>query len=791
MTRRVPVLLVLILLLACSSDDKVSGPPNNPPAGEADMDQYVGSLGSWAAFAPPLAASDVPQDAPAITDETVNNVTYTCSETPYSLTDTPREIVMYEPNASIMWVGNLLQGKSYKNGTGSFQELSIRQRAPLKISIDLLTGDNFAIVENPTLTSVQAAIGGLIQRATDAGHVSGSSINYTSFRMNSATEVALRMGMSASLIGQGVPVELDVKSQVGFNASVSAVMAHFVQKMFTISIELPQSAADMFSNDLTQTVLDQQVAAGNIGPDNLPVYIASITYGRTLDYSLMSGEAEVVQHAAVEASLLGVKGAPSGYLETDVKHALSASSIKATAIGGNGASIVNLIRTEKLSEYFTEDAPLTSARPISYQLNFLGDNSIAKVAETQKYSQRVCNQKPASPGVFDFKPVQLQAAGISAPYKVHRGDIDGDGREDLILNSLLSGSNQIAVGLGSASGTFTFQAPITHPTTPAPGWADQWSTYVGDFNGDGRDDLLWNRIRSGQGNLIQVALSAGGGAFNFLPPDTIPGNFANEWKTYIGDATGDGKDDIIFNYMTAAGGNRTVTAVSQGGTFTLGQLLDHDIKSWSGYTAFVADIDGGGRTDILWSSLPRSENRVHTAITDANGSFTQKGSTDYLSGWGGYGAYVGDIDGDGRADMIWTKPGVDSAGTIAVHRATGGAGGKFTLVSSSAQVIARPQEWNSGSLRTLVGDFNGDGRSDIVFNQLSAGGNRVKVGLGGLTGSFTFNSIPQDHPVFGVNWAQVDGSALVMDVNGDSRDDLVWVNPSTPSEIYVALAKAP
>lgn len=784
--RRVQVLFPLIFLLACSSGDKVNGPPNNPPAGDADMDQYVGSLGSWAAFAPPLPTSDVPVGGPAITDEIVNNVTYTCSETPYSLTETPREIVMYEPNASIMWVGNLLQGKSYRNGTGSFQELSIRQRAPLKISIDLLTGDNFAIVEDPTLTSVQAAIGGLIQRATDAGHVSGSSINYTSFRMNTATEAALRMGMSANLMGQGVPVELDVKSQVGFNASVSAVMAHFVQKMFTISIELPQSAADMFSDDLTQAVLDQQVAAGNIGPDNLPVYIASITYGRTLDYSLMSGEAEIVQHAAVEASLLGVKGAPSGYLETDVRHALSASSIKATAIGGNGASIINLIRTEKLADYFTEDAPLTSARPISYQLNFLGDNSVAKVAETQSYTQRVCSQKPASPGLFDFKTVQTQSAGIAAPYKVHKGDVNGDGREDLILNSLV-GSNQIAVGLGAGDGAFAFQAPVTNSATPAGGWGQQWTMRVGDFNGDGRDDLLWQRIQTSS-NLIQVALSTGSG-FNFLPPDTIPGSFAAEWRAYIGDATGDGRKDIIFNYLTSAG-NRTVTAVSNGdGTFTLGTLFLHSIPSWTGYSAFVADIDGGGRTDILWSSLPRADNRVHTAVAN-DSSFTSRGFKDYLSGWTGYGAYVGDIDGDGRADMIWTKTGTDSAGTIAVHRARGGTGGTFTLVSSSAQIIPRPQEWNRGALRTMVGDFNGDGRSDIVFNQLSAG-NRVKVGLGGLTGSFTFNSIPQDHPLFGVNWAEVEGNALVMDVNGDNRDDLVWVNPSTPASVYVALAKTP
>ncbi len=57
------------------------------------------------------------------------------------MTETPKEFVAIDPDTSVMWLGNLIQGRSHLK-VGSLEELSIHERAPLTISINLLNSDN-------------------------------------------------------------------------------------------------------------------------------------------------------------------------------------------------------------------------------------------------------------------------------------------------------------------------------------------------------------------------------------------------------------------------------------------------------------------------------------------------------------------------------------------------------------------------------------------------------------------------------------------------------------------------
>jgi hypothetical protein len=54
-----------------------------------------------------------------------------------------------------------------------------------------------------------------------------------------------------------------------------------------------------------------------------------------------------------------------------------------------------------------------------------------------------------------------------------------------------------------------------------------YETLVGDVNGDGRADLIWNRLTGGQ-NQIYVGLSSGDGIFQLLPAQEISG----DWGQY-------------------------------------------------------------------------------------------------------------------------------------------------------------------------------------------------------------------------------------------------------------------
>ncbi len=80
------------------------------------------------------------------------------------------------------------------------------------------------------------------------------------------------------------------------------------------------------------------------------------------------------------------------------------------------------------------------------------------------------------------------------------GDVDGDGRADLVWN-VLGETNRIYLGLAQADGTFLFPPAQMHPEQ---GW-DGFRALLGDLDGDGRADLVWNL--TGEANLVYVALA--------------------------------------------------------------------------------------------------------------------------------------------------------------------------------------------------------------------------------------------------------------------------------------------
>ncbi len=363
----------LILLYGCSSDDPV-GPPINP-----DVNIYLKSLPTWAAYSPPV---DDEETFDPRTFEIDVDGGYVCAVTNASLTRNPEAIVTFSPDSEILWLGSLIQGKDHRAGLGSLRELSVRQRGPVTVYIDLLFSDNTEVVQSPDLASVGQAIGKLVDVAQRAGHVAGSSIFYNQVSSYSLDQSALKLGLSANYLGATVRTSLEVER----TSASSTLAATFIQKMFTTSMVLPQAPVDLFSPEFTSDILADQVSRGNIGPDNLPVYVSSIAWGRMLTLTMTSDSSLSKMKAALDAS--------STFIDVDIssEHAqvLQNSELKVVTIGGHAQAAIDLIRTGRLGEFFKDDAPLTTARPISYTLRNLGDNSIAKVSETTSYAIREC-----------------------------------------------------------------------------------------------------------------------------------------------------------------------------------------------------------------------------------------------------------------------------------------------------------------------------------------------------------------------------------------------------------------
>src|SRR5207248_10698568 len=121
---------------------------------------------------------------------------------------------------------------------------------------------------------------------------------------------------------------------------------------------------------------------------------------------------------------------------------------------------------------------------------------------------------------------------------------------------------------------------------------------------------------------------------------------------------------------------------------------------------------------------------------------------------------VGDFDGDGRSDLVTVM-----SGSLVVLRSTGSG---FSSISTTPPV-ASPDTKN-----TYTGDFNGDGKTDLLFAAPTAGQDMYRLTLLLSTGSDFYRTGGDLQTLFGAQ-------NLVGDFDGDGKSDVLSLNVSTVS----------
>lgn len=794
---------LLVLAVACNKGGSTG--PDVPPD-VAEVNGYLEELPNWSEFSPtePDQSPTATGDAEQLDDETVDvetvdstgavvtlqDVTYSCQQQPFTLTENPQQIAMYSPDREILWAGGMVQGKSHRDGIGSLLGLPIAERTPIRVSIpSLANNDNFRLVESPNQAEVDQAIGSMIGGATQSGLSTPSTISFKMETYHSEKQSALQMSISGRYLG----FEASASGSIDRKTSEKTITAQFYQKMYEVVVEPPQSPGDFFSDAFTEQRLQQQVNQGRIGPDNLPVYVSNIVYGRMMMFSLTSTASEEDIRATLQAGYNSIGGNVNAELSDQQKGILQNSKIKVTSIGGDADATLAMIESGDWAQYFTENAPLSSASPLSYTFRNLGDGSIASVSETTEYNIKSCTAKRATPGTFEFGEIQSLSLPISTPAKVMMADVDNDNDQDLVWNHLSANKNETVVGFSNGDGTFTMGSPFTHSVSPADGWS-QYVVKVGDFDNDGRDDLAWGRVNVT--NTTFIGLSNGDGTFEEMPMFTREGS---GWRTGylfdVGDIDGKNGDDLVWNEL--GGQNRTYVSFSNGdGTYGINNFGETDQK-WNDspnplsadlYRWRITDFDGDGRDDMLWhrEGVTGSNGHIiHFAVSkrDEEGNIFDfpDAFNRESTGWQDYEVVIGNIDGTAGADLVWVQPQY-SADRVAVHRDLA-TGSSPALIQGPLQYVEREGGPYDNHIRLL--DVNGDGRKDLLINALESV-NHLIIGLGKADGEFDFGRIPQDHPAVD-DWSLF--KILVGDITGDGRDDIVYNNADVSNDVYVAIAK--
>ncbi len=253
-------------------------------------------------------------------------------------------------------------------------------------------------------------------------------------------------------------------------------------------------------------------------------------------------------------------------------------------------------------------------------------------------------------------------------------------------------------------------------------------------------------------------------------------------KTLIGDLNGDGRNDIAFIAQPAVGGEDVaVLYQDQSGQFsTLVSFSLADLGLSAIRDIAIGDLNGDGRADlaVLGIAVPVTIGYappIAILYQDANGNLgTPVPVSVVLNGLtqlGGLRFAIGDVNGDGKDDIVTNGNGI----TILLQNPDGsigtGPGSTFSLNAFPFPALAEVH----------IGDMNNDGLNDVVYQTLN-----TSLGVLKQTSPGVFATTPDIYPV-PLTFATFYNTFKVGDLNGDGKADVVVLDPGNDGFLNIFL----
>ncbi|WP_051820905.1 FG-GAP-like repeat-containing protein [Streptomyces flavochromogenes] len=317
--------------------------------------------------------------------------------------------------------------------------------------------------------------------------------------------------------------------------------------------------------------------------------------------------------------------------------------------------------------------------------------------------------------VYNDKTQSLWSSGTAV-----RHDYNRDGRSDM-ANWYDYGDGHDEIHAFTTNSDGTFKAP-QHAWSAAAGnyWAENMKHTTGDFNGDGVGDIAaFYGYEDGRMNL-RTWLGKGDGNFNApFVSWQVPAGHWNFDAIHVqsGDFNGDGRDDIATWYAYGDGSDKlfTFTADVRGGfNYPFSSFYRADGWYAPNMKFTSGDYNADGRDDIgVFYGYDNGDTTLFTFTAKPTGAFNEPLAGWTSTDWGSFEAtsvHSGDFNGDGRDDIVtWYDYGDGHDAMISfTPSGTGGAFGGRKEIWT----IPAGNFWRE-NIKIVTGDFNGDGRDDI------------------------------------------------------------------------------
>ncbi len=312
-------------------------------------------------------------------------------------------------------------------------------------------------------------------------------------------------------------------------------------------------------------------------------------------------------------------------------------------------------------------------------------------------------------------------------------DLNGDGKLDLLFG--------LMVAYGNGDGTFAAPVAVPFLSTGSGSTLGFQATYAADLNGDGKTDILALNQFASLGTPFQITmtvfLNEGGGSFTspgsfpVSPTITVEPSEGLNFSPVFVDLNGDGKLDLVIQYQ-------------------IGYLAPNGVAP--NFEVLLNKGDGtfGGPTPLNVPNPPNSSGTLSS-----------------------YGTGSGDVNGDGKQDLILTMFAYTSETSENTNAIVLLGNGDGTFQNPLDFILGKPPNSYGGIPNVTVQDVNLDGKQDLIFDN-------GQVALGNGNGTFVLTT-----PLF----------PLALGVVGPFLFPLVQMeltqNPVLPSLVFFLLAGNP